>query len=35
MSIVTIDPQIAREKFLKAPFALKHGLTPPAMEQPQ
>jgi cupin-like protein len=27
MSIVTIDPQIAREKFLKAPFALKHGLT--------
>lgn len=27
MSIVTIDPELAREKFLKAPFALKHGLS--------
>jgi len=27
MTIVTIDPAIAREKFLTAPFALKHGLT--------
>jgi len=27
MSIVTIDADVAREKFLKAPFALKHGLT--------
>ncbi|MGE3873641.1 MAG: cupin-like domain-containing protein [Parvibaculaceae bacterium] len=26
MSIVTIDAHVAREKFLKAPFALKHGL---------
>jgi len=27
MTLVTIDPAIAREKFLTAPFALKHGLT--------
>jgi hypothetical protein len=27
VSIVTINPEIAREKFLKAPFALRHGLT--------
>jgi hypothetical protein len=27
MSIVTLDPRVAREKFLKAPFALKHGLS--------
>ncbi|CAN5323699.1 hypothetical protein BH10PSE7_BH10PSE7_44450 [soil metagenome] len=27
MSVVTIDPAIAREKFLKAPFALRHGLS--------
>ena len=27
MSIVTIDAGVAREKFLKAPFALTHGLT--------
>jgi hypothetical protein len=27
MSIVTLDTRIAREKFLKAPFALKHGLS--------
>ncbi|MGE0005963.1 MAG: cupin-like domain-containing protein [Parvibaculaceae bacterium] len=26
MSIVTIDADVARAKFLKAPFALKHGL---------
>ena len=26
MSIVTIDPAIAREKFLKSPFVLQHGL---------
>lgn len=26
MSIVTIDADVAREKFLHAPFALKHGL---------
>jgi hypothetical protein len=26
MSIVSVDPQSAHEKFLKAPFALKHGL---------
>jgi len=26
MSIVTIDASVAREKFLEAPFALKHGL---------
>jgi hypothetical protein len=27
MSIVTIDPALAREKFLKRPFELKHGLS--------
>ena len=27
MSIVSIDRAMAREKFLKAPFALKHGLS--------
>jgi hypothetical protein len=27
MSIVTFDPAIAREKFLKAPFAIQHGLS--------
>ena len=27
MSIVTFDPAVARDKFLKAPFALKHGLS--------
>ncbi len=26
MTIVTADPKLAREKFLKAPFMLKHGL---------
>ncbi len=27
MSIVSIDPDVAREKFLKRPFELKHGLS--------
>ena len=27
MSIVSIDPALAREKFLKRPFGLKHGLS--------
>ena len=27
MSIVSVESKIAREKFLKAPFALKHGLS--------
>ncbi len=27
MSIVSIDPAVAREKFLKRPFKLKHGLS--------
>ena len=27
MSIVSIDPEMAREKFLKKPFELKHGLS--------
>lgn len=27
MTIVTLDPAVAREKFLKAPFAMRHGLS--------
>jgi Cupin-like domain len=36
MSIVTADPAIVREKFLKRPFALKHGLSShPLFELPR
>ena len=26
MNLVTVDPVLAREKFLKTPFTMKHGL---------